>query len=94
MTKQERLKRLAREGWKERFVACEPRLSEAVETYKEAGLDVHLEPMRPSKETTDCEVDRASLEKCRRCFNGEENKYKIIFTRPGEKADGFGNGLF
>jgi len=36
-------------GWERRFIACEPRLSEMVEMYKEIGFEVILEPL-PSKE--------------------------------------------
>jgi len=31
-------------GWAKRFVACEPRLTEMVEMYKEIGFKVHLNP--------------------------------------------------
>ena len=32
-------------GWERRFIACEPRLSEMVATYKEIGFEVLLEPL-------------------------------------------------
>ena len=74
---------LEQRGWTKQFVANEPRLSEAVEMYKEAGFQVHLEPLpsqprHPSKEQ--CELDAD----CRQCFEGFEDQYKIIFTRPDE----------
>ena len=45
-----RLEILQSEGWTRQFVANEPRLSEAVELYKETGYEVHLEPI-PKAET-------------------------------------------
>ncbi|MCP4668156.1 MAG: hypothetical protein GY849_17540 [Deltaproteobacteria bacterium] len=73
---------LQQEGWQKQFAAKEPRLSEAVETYKEAGFDVHLEPLT---EEAECEsrADKEEEEKtCRICFEGFEDQYRIIFTRP------------
>ena len=74
---------LEEEGWSRQFVASEPRLSEAVAMYREAGFDVHLAPL--AKEPT-CE-SCAGLEEadaCRVCFEGFEDLYKIIYTRPKE----------
>ena len=78
---------LEQQGWTKQFVANEPRLSEAVELYKEAGFEVRLEavppqPRHPSEEK--CELDAD----CRRCFEGFEDQYKIIFTRPDEDNAG------
>ena len=39
------IEELEAEGWTRRFVASEPRLSESVAIYEEAGFDVHLEPL-------------------------------------------------
>jgi len=72
---------LENKGWAKRFIACEPRLSEAVETYKEAGFDVHLEPLPKEPECKDCEGNE-DQEECRVCFEGFEDQYRIIFTRP------------
>ena len=74
---------LEKEGWAKQFVTNEPRLSEAVEIYRDAGFDVHLEPL--PKEPS-CESCRGEDEKdeCRICFEGFEDQYKIIFTRPKE----------
>ena len=74
---------LEKEGWAKQFVTNEPRLSEAVEMYKEAGFDVHLEPLpkEPSCESCTGEEEK---EECRICFEGFEDQYKIIFTRPKE----------
>jgi hypothetical protein len=72
---------LEREGWKRQFIACEPRLSESVEMYKEAGFEVHLEQL---PETPDCHScpGEEEHEECRVCYEGSESQYKIIFTRP------------
>jgi len=65
-------------GWERRFIACEPRLSEMVATYKEIGFEVLLEPL-PSKD----EMDQANCEEsgCTVCFDVDPEKYRIIFTR-------------
>ena len=74
-----RVEELEREGWTQKFVASEPRLSEAVEMYKEAGFEVHLEPLPKDPECGGCagEDDEGN---CRICFEGVEDQYKIIFT--------------
>jgi len=71
---------LEQQGWTKQFVANEPRLSEAVEIYKEAGFQVHLEPLPPHPRhpvQEKCGLDAD----CRQCFEGFEDQYKIIFTR-------------
>jgi hypothetical protein len=88
MKKQEsRLEALKREGWTRQFIANEPRLSEAVELYKETGYEVHLEPIPPAGKAFDFPQAGKNRE-CRVCFEGSEDEYKIIFTRP--KKDGSG----
>jgi hypothetical protein len=78
---------LEREGWTKQFLACEPRLTEAVEMYKEAGFEVHLEPLPKEPECEACTGDEDEDE-CRICFEGFEDQYKIIFTRrKGGKAE-------
>jgi hypothetical protein len=78
--------KLEEEGWTRRFVAGEPRLSEAVETYKQAGFEVYLQPL-PTKEP-ECETcpgeekSHQNGDECRICFEGVEDQYKIIYTRP------------
>ena len=69
---------LIADGWERRFIVCEPRLSEMVETYKEIGFEVHLEPLP----LTD-EMDQASCEEsgCTSCFDAGPERYRIIFTR-------------
>ena len=46
---------LKKEGWNRQFVAGEPRLSEAVELYREMGFDVLLEPLSAESECEDCD---------------------------------------
>ena len=49
------------DGWKKQFVANEPRLSEAVALYKEAGFEVALRDMPPAKgpaEGTVCGISK------------------------------------
>lgn len=77
------VKALEQQGWTRQFVANEPRLSEAVQMYREAGFEVHLQPLPPQPRhpaEEQCELDTD----CRQCFEGFEDQYKIIFTRPGE----------
>lgn len=66
MTRKEELKK---EGWAKRFTTDEPRLSEAVEQYKELGFEVLLEP-----------VDTSS-EECTSCLTAFSDRYKTIYTR-------------
>ena len=75
--------RLEKKGWSKRFVACEPRLSEAVETYQEAGFEVHLEPLPKEPECDIC-IGTEEEDDCRVCFEGTEDLYKIIYTRAKE----------
>ena len=64
-------------GWKRQFVATEPRLTEAVELYEEAGHEVHLEPLGRGGET-----EPKNRDGCSTCFDGFEEQYKVIYTRP------------
>lgn len=47
--------------------------------YEETGFLVHLEPLaavdEPNEERTGCQG-------CRICFEGFEDEYKVIYTRP------------
>ena len=72
---------LEAEGWTKMFIANEPRLSEVVELYKESGFDVHLEPLPKEPECKECPGDDEEA-KCRVCFEGSEDQYKIIYTKP------------
>lgn len=67
MTSEERLKS---EGWEKKLTIDEPRLSEAVEAYKEIGFEVHLEPFHPEEESS-----------CTVCMQGSPEKFKTIYTR-------------
>jgi hypothetical protein len=78
-----RTETLEREGWTKQFITCEPRLSEAVEMYKEAGFEVHLEPLPKERECDTCAGEEGGDE-CRICFDGFEDQYRVIFTRPKE----------
>ena len=78
------VKALEQQGWTRQFVANEPRISEAVQMYREAGFEVHLEPLPPQpKQPAEekCELDTD----CRQFFKGFEDQDKIIFTRPDEE---------
>jgi hypothetical protein len=68
---------LIREGWTRRFVASEPRLSEAVELYRSMGYEVYLEPLP----VVDCTSADEESGECRACFKGFEDRYKTIYTR-------------
>jgi hypothetical protein len=64
--------KLERAGWQRQFIACEPRLSEAIELYESLGLEVQLIP-----------VAREDIESgCATCYELEPEKYKAIYTRP------------
>lgn len=69
------------DGWTRRFVACEPRLSEAVELYKESGFEVLLVPL-PVKTTADKCIKTPEEKECMECYSGVEEKYRIIYTKP------------
>jgi hypothetical protein len=76
MTKRE--EELTAAGWTRQFVACEPRLSEMAEMYRDIGFEVLLEPL-PVKGDVNVEICKASH--CTACFDADQEKYKIIFTR-------------
>ena len=67
MTREEELARL---GWERQSTYDEPRLSEMVDTYREIGLEVHLEPFDPDQESG-----------CADCMAATPEKYKTIYTR-------------
>jgi hypothetical protein len=81
---------LEKQGWTRRFVAGEPRLSEAVEAYNQAGFEVCLRPL-PTKER-ECrtcpgeEKSHRNGRECRVCFEGLEDQYRIIYTRPARRG--------
>ena len=80
-THRQRDKDLEIEGWTRQFVASEPRLSEAVDMYQELGFEVLLEPLPKEPECGTCGGTEEQGE-CRACFEGFEDRYKIIYTRP------------
>jgi hypothetical protein len=88
-----RAETLEEQGWTRQFTANEPRLSEAVEIYVEAGLEVHLEPMPPAEIQGDFPTVQADGE-CRKCCEGFEDQYKVIFTRPKGRDAGQETDLF
>lgn len=74
-----REKTLIEEGWERRLIACEPKLSEIVELYREIGFDVHLEPLPQKNELKD---NLCESEECTACYDLDREKYMIIYTRP------------
>jgi hypothetical protein len=62
--------RLNNKGWQRRFIADEPRLTEAVEMYNSLGFEVRLEPI---------EID---TDDCTECMRANQEKYKVIYTKP------------
>ena len=70
--------KLEKEGWTRQFVANEPRLSEAIELYKETGYEVHLEPIPKADNPSELPMVGSD---CTTCFDGNEDQYKITFTR-------------
>ena len=67
---------LRKHGWIRRFVADEPRLSEAVELYNSLSYEVRLEPA----------VFDETSEECKKCLLHQDcDRYKTIYTRPKKK---------
>jgi hypothetical protein len=80
---------LEKQGWTMRFVAGEPRLSEAVELYEASGFEVLLESLPKNIPCNGCAGEETERQ-CSVCFDGHEDQYKMIFTRPclsGKKED-------
>ncbi len=73
---------LIKAGWERRFIACEPRLSEMVEMYKEIGLEVDLEPLATQEELEEDGTSSCADTGCTACFDVDRDRYRIIFTRP------------
>jgi hypothetical protein len=65
---------LLAQGWVRRFIYDEPRLSEAVEIYRELGLEVALLPVPPD------DLD------CSECMKEEPERYRVIYTRKREAS--------
>lgn len=83
MPKTKREAELKKQGWEKRFIAEEPRLSEMAELYRETGFEVHCEPLSAVEEPDE---DNEECQECRICYEGAEDRYQVIFTRP--KAGG------
>lgn len=66
--------RLLAAGWQRCFIADEPRLSEAVELYRELGLEVRLLPVP---------LDDAG---CTECMRADPARYRVIYTRRAPAA--------
>jgi hypothetical protein len=81
MTRRE--KELQTQGWQRRFVCAEPRLGEMAALYEQTGFEVHLEPLSaveaPHKDSERCE-------ECMICFQGGEERYQVLYTRPKERG--------
>lgn len=73
---------LVQAGWERRFIACEPRLSEMVEMYREIGFEVRLEPLPTQEELEEEGAPGCEESGCTACFDVDPERYKIIFTRP------------
>ncbi len=64
-------------GWVQKFAACEPRLSEAIELYESIGLEVLLDSVTPGEIEGECKV----------CYEIAPDGYKTIYTRPKKAKD-------
>ncbi|MEW6260707.1 MAG: hypothetical protein AB1547_12495 [Thermodesulfobacteriota bacterium] len=60
------------QGWEKQGSFDEPRLSDVVETYREMGFEVRLEPYDPS---LDAEGG------CTVCMNAAAERFRTVFTR-------------
>lgn len=76
-----KFKELEKHGWTARFIAEEPRLSEAIDQYKASGFEVLVESLPKNAPCTYC-VGEETGNQCRVCFDGHEDRYNLIFTRP------------
>jgi len=57
-------------GWERRFMAGPSRAKEAISLYKEMGLEVHVEPVKPTDLSDDCKDCRLAT-----------NFFVTIYTR-------------
>ena len=60
-------------GWEKRGEFAEPRLSEFAHLYEEMGFEVKLVPLDPD-----------NLPGCGACYEGDIEKYRVIYTRRKE----------
>ena len=72
------IKELEREGWTRRFTASGPRLEDAVEDYRDLGLEVLLIPILDL-----CAQEEPGSSSCTSCFEADDNpgSNKVLFTR-------------
>jgi hypothetical protein len=75
----EREAELMQQGWQRRFCAAEPRLTEMAAIYEETGFEVHLEPLATVIKQ---DRDHDGCEGCMICYQGVEDRYQVIYTRP------------
>lgn len=73
MSEPTRAEQLTAQGWTKRFTASEPRLSEAVRTYRELGFEVHLEPVASE------DLPAAA---CAECYLVRSRRVFVVYTRP------------
>ncbi len=81
MTREEQL---IRDGWEKRFIACEPRLTEMADMYREIGFEVLLEPLPPKEETADTDCDSCDEKGCTVCYDADTERYRVIYTKRKE----------
>ncbi len=65
---------LLQDGWTRCFIADEPRLSEAVQTYQELGFEVMLLPVPPDDSG------------CTECMQQDPERFRLIYTRKRQDA--------
>jgi len=63
---------LERDGWQRCFIADEPRLTEAVQTYEELGFEVGLAAVS------------ADDSECTECMMQAPDRFRVIYTRREE----------
>ena len=71
---------LKNDGWEQRTVTDEKRLTELVELYESLDFVVHLEPL-----TKDI-IDDLGME-CKSCYIDQWDNFKIIFTKKNFAGD-------
>lgn len=59
-------------GWRRRFVAEEPRLSESARMYEEIGEEVHQKPL---------DAEDLHGQDCTECYRANPGRFRVIYTR-------------
>lgn len=68
---------LLAEGWTEQATYDEPRLSEMVQTYRELGFEVRVEPFQAD-----------GAQGCKECMMGDPERFRTVYTRrPGAMSN-------